>query len=204
MRKVKPMPDVAQRKSEPTRKAGRPVVRCPSCGLVQFWPDGKTNCVRPGCRYEIGYRLTEKLMLEKMDAGALKRVAPLFDSKALARRIKEVRNARGLSQQKAAKIMGVPRTYFSKIENSRAVPTLRSLQRFAAALGVSEGQLLNDWREPAELVHGDAEALRQLDEWLMEMAEASAGIAPHDLRIVVGAAKSMAAGQYVLPEWMML
>jgi transcriptional regulator with XRE-family HTH domain len=36
----------------------------------------------------------------------------------------------------------VPRTYVSKIENEKAVPTLSSLQRLATALEVSVGDLL--------------------------------------------------------------
>ncbi len=38
--------------------------------------------------------------------------------------------------------MSVPRTYVSKIENEKAMPTLSSLQRLATALEVSMGDLL--------------------------------------------------------------
>jgi len=38
--------------------------------------------------------------------------------------------------------MQVPRTYVSKIENEKAVPTLSSLQRLATALEVSVADLL--------------------------------------------------------------
>jgi transcriptional regulator with XRE-family HTH domain len=38
--------------------------------------------------------------------------------------------------------MQVPRTYVSKIENEKAMPTLSSLQRLATALEVNVGDLL--------------------------------------------------------------
>ena len=40
--------------------------------------------------------------------------------------------------------MQVPRTYISKIENGKAVPTLSSLQRLATALEVDICDLLRD------------------------------------------------------------
>lgn len=38
--------------------------------------------------------------------------------------------------------MAVPRTYISKVENGRALPTLGSLERLAAALCVKLGELV--------------------------------------------------------------
>jgi transcriptional regulator with XRE-family HTH domain len=40
--------------------------------------------------------------------------------------------------------MEVPRTYISKIENGKAIPTLGSLERLASALGVEVCQLVRD------------------------------------------------------------
>jgi len=42
--------------------------------------------------------------------------------------------------------MEVPRTYISKIENGKAIPTLGSLERLAAALEVNLQQLVRDSR----------------------------------------------------------
>jgi transcriptional regulator with XRE-family HTH domain len=47
-----------------------------------------------------------------------------------------------LSQRQLALRMQVPRTYVSKIENEKAVPTLSSLYRLATALEVSVAELL--------------------------------------------------------------
>jgi transcriptional regulator with XRE-family HTH domain len=53
-----------------------------------------------------------------------------------------LRQKSGLSQRQLALRMSVPRTYVSKIENEKAVPTLSSLQRLANALEVGVADLL--------------------------------------------------------------
>ncbi len=47
------------------------------------------------------------------------------------RQVREIRRARHLSQRQLASRMQVPRTYISKIENGKAIPTLGSLERLA-------------------------------------------------------------------------
>jgi len=51
-----------------------------------------------------------------------------------------------MSQRQLAGRMMVPRTYISKIENGKAIPTLGSLVRLASALGVNVTQLVRDER----------------------------------------------------------
>src|SRR5258708_14262345 len=47
----------------------------------------------------------------------------------VAGQVREIRRARNLSQRQLAGRMQVPRTYISKIENGKAMPTLSSLAR---------------------------------------------------------------------------
>ena len=68
----------------------------------------------------------------------------------VAGQVRELRKARHLSQRQLAARMQVPRTYISKIENGKAIPTLGSLERLAAALGVDVRQLVRDARSRRE------------------------------------------------------
>ena len=64
----------------------------------------------------------------------------------VAGQVREIRKARHLSQRQLAGRMQVPRTYISKIENGKAIPTLGSLERLANALEVDACQLVRDSR----------------------------------------------------------
>ena len=68
----------------------------------------------------------------------------------VAGQVRELRRARHLSQRQLAGRMQVPRTYISKIENGKAIPTLGSLERLALALGVEVRQLVRDARSRRE------------------------------------------------------
>ena len=68
----------------------------------------------------------------------------------VATQVREIRRARHLSQRQLAGRMQVPRTYISKIENSKAIPTLGSLERLASALEVGVCQLVRDARSRRE------------------------------------------------------
>jgi transcriptional regulator with XRE-family HTH domain len=91
----------------------------------------------------------------------------------IAAAIRMLRQKAGLSQRQLALRMQVPRTYVSKIENEKAVPTLSSLQRLATALEVGVADLLKGTSrtledEIADLMHDDFIAemvpfLNQLD-----------------------------------------
>jgi transcriptional regulator with XRE-family HTH domain len=68
----------------------------------------------------------------------------------VATQVREIRRSHHLSQRQLAGRMKVPRTYISKIENGKAIPTLGSLERLAAALEVEMGQLVHDARSRRE------------------------------------------------------
>ena len=64
----------------------------------------------------------------------------------VAGQVRDIRKGRHLSQRQLASRMHVPRTYISKIENGKAIPTLGSLERLAEALEVDVSQLVRDAR----------------------------------------------------------
>jgi transcriptional regulator with XRE-family HTH domain len=115
----------------------REVVRCDHCHLVQF---RTTNNLCRKCRTSLDEDEPEPILA----------IAPVpivsTHSQAshlrIAAAIRMLRQKSGLSQRQLALRMAVPRTYVSKIENEKAVPTLSSLQRLATALEVGVADLL--------------------------------------------------------------
>jgi len=61
--------------------------------------------------------------------------------KAFGERVRAMRVARGLSQEKFAHGCGLDRTYISGIERGRRNPSLRNVHRIAKELGVSVSEL---------------------------------------------------------------
>src|ERR1035437_3231502 len=108
----------------------------------------------------------------------------------VAGQMKEIRRARHLSQRQLAGRMQVPRTYISKIENGKAIPTLSSLERLAAALGVDVRQLIRDARSQRD----DEVASILADPLLAEIAALLPCLDPLHRSLLYGAARDMALG----------
>lgn len=60
---------------------------------------------------------------------------------SIGARLRELREKKGLSQGDIEKSTGLLRCYTSRVENGHTVPSLETLERFAAALGVPLYQL---------------------------------------------------------------
>jgi transcriptional regulator with XRE-family HTH domain len=124
----------------------REVLRCDHCSLVQF------RTANSCCR-----RCRRALEIEEAAPAIPTLVAPAQNCEAapeglqVARAVREIRHNRGLSQRQLAGRMMVPRTYISKIENAKAMPTLSSLQRLASALEIDIRLLLQDARSRRDI-----------------------------------------------------
>ena len=109
----------------------------------------------------------------------------------VAAQVREIRKSRHLSQRQLANRMQVPRTYISKIENGKAIPTLGSLERLADALEVDVCQLVRDRRSRRE----EEVAAILADPFLAEIA----ALLPHmdslQRTLFYGAVRDKAAGQ---------
>jgi transcriptional regulator with XRE-family HTH domain len=119
----------------------REVVRCDYCSLVQFRTSNSLcrKCHRP-------LDVEECAPLAPQLVSTPPAAASAEASLQVAGQVREIRRSRHLSQRQLASRMQVPRTYISKIENGKAIPTLGSLERLAEALEVGVCQLVRDSR----------------------------------------------------------
>jgi transcriptional regulator with XRE-family HTH domain len=119
----------------------REVLRCEYCSLVQF---RTSNSLCRRCHKPLEIEEPEPAVPQLV--AVTSQAAEESDGIDVARAVREVRHGRNLSQRQLAGRMQVPRTYISKIENGKAVPTLSSLERLAHALEVDICELLRDGR----------------------------------------------------------
>src|SRR5882757_2058889 len=139
----------------------REVLRCDKCSLVQF------RTVSALCR-----RCKTSLDVEEPEPAPapLALVPPQAEQEGgiqVATAVRDLRHVRNLSQRQLAARMNVPRTYISKIETGKAMPTLSSLDRLAKALQVDISALLHD----ATTRHKDESAVLLADPFLAEVAK---------------------------------
>jgi transcriptional regulator with XRE-family HTH domain len=118
----------------------REVLRCEHCSLVQF---RTANSLCRRCHKTLEIEEPEPPMPQLVVPSASQSDEEGID---VARAVRDIRHSRGMSQRQLAGRMQVPRTYISKIENGKAMPTLSSLERLATALEVDICALLRDSR----------------------------------------------------------
>ncbi|HEX4287247.1 MAG TPA: helix-turn-helix domain-containing protein [Terracidiphilus sp.] len=119
----------------------REVLRCDHCKLVQYRTNNSLcrKCHRP-------LDIEEPAPLTPQLVTSMPVPASTEAGLQVAAQVREIRRARHLSQRQLAGRMQVPRTYISKIENGKAIPTLGSLERLARALEVDMSHLVRDSR----------------------------------------------------------
>jgi transcriptional regulator with XRE-family HTH domain len=115
----------------------REVVRCDHCCLVQF---RTSNNLCRRCRTSLEEDEPEPILAPPLPLTT--RRSSERSEVQVATAIRSLRQRAGLSQRQLAIRMGVPRTYVSKVENEKAIPTLSSLNRLATALQISIPDLL--------------------------------------------------------------
>jgi len=164
----------------------RDVVRCEYCRLMQYRTNNSLcrRCHKP-LDFDDPSLLSPELVTNRpvpngADAGL-----------QVAAQVREIRRSRHLSQRQLAGRMQVPRTYISKIENGKAIPTLGSLERLATALGVEVRQLVRDARSLRE--EEVAAILR--DPFLAEIAPLLPHLDPLHRTLFYGAVRDMATGR---------
>jgi transcriptional regulator with XRE-family HTH domain len=163
----------------------REVLRCDNCSLVQF------RSATSVCR-----RCRKSLEVEEPEPAPLPisivppQVTP-DGGLQVATAVRDLRHVRNLSQRQLAARMNVPRTYISKIENGKAMPTLSSLDRLARALQVDISALLRD----ATTRHRDETAVLMTDPFLAEIAAYTSQLDALQRSIFLNHVRELAAGR---------
>jgi len=166
----------------------REVLRCDHCSLVQF---RSANSLCRKCRKPLDVEEPEPVA-----APALSLVPPAAQSSddsglQVATAVRDLRRVRNLSQRQLAGRMNVPRTYISKIENGKAMPTLSSLERLARALQVDISALLRD----AKTRHKDEAAVLMTDPFLAEIAQFCSQLDALQKSIFLNHVRELASGR---------
>ena len=169
----------------PTAEAAREVLKCEHCKLVQFRTSSDS------CR-----RCKKSLLPEQPKPVAAISLVPepvsvVAEGIQVASAVRDLRHVRNLSQRQLAARMGVPRTYISKIENGKAMPTLSSLDRLARALQVDISALLRD----APTRHRDESAVLLADPFLAEVAKYTAHLNSTQKSIFLNHVRELAQGR---------
>ncbi len=164
----------------------REVVRCDYCSLVQY---RTSNSLCRKCRKPLDIEEPAPLAPQLVTTPPVPASAEA--GMQVAGQVREIRRARHLSQRQLAGRMQVPRTYISKIENGKAIPTLGSLERLANALEVDVSQLVRDSRS-----RRDEEVAAILsDPLLAEIAALLPQLDSLHRTLLYGSARDMAMGR---------
>jgi transcriptional regulator with XRE-family HTH domain len=163
----------------------REVLKCGHCKLVQF----RTSSA--ACR-----RCKRSLEVDKpapTTAPLALVPAPIERAEGIqvATAVRDLRHVRNLSQRQLAARMNVPRTYISKIENGKAMPTLSSLDRLARALDVDMSALLRD----ANTRHSNETTMLMADPFLAEIAAYTSKLDSLQRSIFLNHVRELAAGR---------
>jgi transcriptional regulator with XRE-family HTH domain len=162
----------------------REVLRCDHCSLVQF---RTANALCRRCHQCLEVEVPEPV------PAPLAIVPPASnppEGLQVASAVRDLRHVRNLSQRQLAARMNVPRTYISKIENGKAMPTLSSLDRLARALQVDISTLLRD----ANTRRHDETAVLMADPFLAEIAMYASQLDETQRSIFLNHVRELAAG----------
>jgi transcriptional regulator with XRE-family HTH domain len=184
-------PALAIREPQPMATAlvsleAREVVRCEHCTLVQY---RTSNSLCRRCHKPLD--IEEPIVLGPQPVPSPFPQGSAEAGLHVAGQVRDIRKARHLSQRQLASRMQVPRTYISKIENGKAIPTLGSLERLADALEVDMSQLVRDARSRRD----EEVAAILADPFLAELATLLPRLDSLQRTLFYGALRDKATGQ---------
>jgi len=108
----------------------------------------------------------------------------------IGQKLREIREAKGMSQVEIAEATGLVQPYVSRVENGHTIPGVETLEKWASALKVPLYQILYDGEEPPKPLklsgnHNrelwgnsarDSHDLKRLRQFLSKMNEQERGL----------------------------
>jgi transcriptional regulator with XRE-family HTH domain len=110
----------------------------------------------------------------------------------LANNMRQLREARGITQQQMAGVAGIPRPTWANLESGAANPTLAVLVKVATALRVSVEELIGPPRSSARFYPAESLPARRRGKVLVRrlLPEATAGLVIERMDLAAGAQMS--------------
>jgi transcriptional regulator with XRE-family HTH domain len=112
----------------------------------------------------------------------------------IGKRLREIREARKLSQGDIEHRTGLIRCYVSRVENGHTVPAVETLEKFARALEVPLYALFYNEKQPKLSSGTPSEYGREARE-LEQLREALAGMPKNRRELLLSLAQQMARGR---------
>ena len=118
----------------------------------------------------------------------------------IGQRLREIREAKGLSQVKISRATGLVQPYVSRVENGHTVPTIETLEKWARALGMPLYGLFYDGEGPPQPLKLPSENVQDLwgdseqeSQALDELRESLAKMNERQRKILLSLAERMAS-----------
>jgi transcriptional regulator with XRE-family HTH domain len=111
--------------------------------------------------------------------------------KNIAKRLQAIRIEKGLSQGDIEKRTGLLRSYLSRVENGHTIPSVETLAKIAAALGVSISALVEAPGKGASKIETFTGDKKEARFWTL-MRKYVPSIEERDRRVLIGLARRMA------------
>jgi transcriptional regulator with XRE-family HTH domain len=116
-------------------------------------------------------------------------------------RLRELREAKQLSQNDLEKRTGLLRCYISRVENGHTIPAVETLEKFASALQIPMYQIFYEGENPPELMElpkprtADENAFGSTEEdarWLAKLRRLLSHTSESDLELLLHMVNKMA------------
>jgi len=118
----------------------------------------------------------------------------------IGQRLREIREAKGLSQVEISRVTGLVQPYVSRVENGHTVPGVETLEKWARALGMPLYGLFYDGEGPPQPLKLSSENVQELwgdsepeSQALDELRQSLAKMNERQRKILLSLAERMAS-----------